>query len=146
MMSRINLLNIKANVREYKDTPSIRTGHCLKDISVRDCVVHGKTWLRRAHEHRCISADRFYGGKVPRPDQTRCPTFLIWQVCVSIDKTVSNSIRSFQTPLLQILRLSGSHCSLGSHCFLVASTWKPLSPRMSIWPSYFWISGWKAAS
>ena len=52
---------------------------------------------------------------------TRWPTFLLWKPVVSIDNTVSTSIRVFQVPRGQTFMLGGSP----------VLAWNPVSVRMS---------------
>src|SRR5215831_17340182 len=62
---------------------------------------------------------------------TRWPTFLLWKTVVSIDNTVSTTIRVFQVPRGQTFMLAGSP----------VLAWNPVSVRTIIWPSNWAIRG-----
>jgi hypothetical protein len=56
---------------------------------------------------------------------TRWPTFLLWKTMVSLDNTVSTSIRVVQVPRGQTFMFAGSP----------VFAWNPVSARTIIWSS-----------
>ena len=60
------------------------------------------------HRAKRLNAAIVHAMRARKYAQTRWPTFLLWKTVVSIDSTVSTSMRVFQAPRGQTFMLAGS--------------------------------------